>query len=269
MSHSTHVGFSAPPAKPASLCLALTFAQFTFGPQSLWSRLHGVGNVSALFTAVAKPSPLRALRPTLLWLPLTVGVGHRFFRATVLSEGRALLRPFGPGGLRLCPPGDAADVGKYEEPLPAVRRALLFRAEHVPFRIEPCAGQVFEYFAQSAGHVPSDVLEKSESCSASLEHSQHVRPKVARVVGSCAFTCHREGLAGISASDEIHCSTPCCSVEGFKVRPDRRWIQLLVFHARDQDRCRIGFPLHVTDGSSVGTQCKVDPADSGAETNGT
>jgi len=267
MSHSTHVGFSGPPAKPASLCLALTFAQFTFGPQSLWSRLHGVGNVSALFTAVAKPSPLRALRPTLLWLPLTVGVGHirALTASTSVPPSLALLGVTRPALV----PSDEVGVGQDIEPLPAVRRALLFRAEHVPFRIEPCAGQVFEYFAQSAGHVPSDVLEKSESCSASLEHSQHVRPKVARVVGSCAFTCHREGLAGISASDEIHCSTPCCSVEGFKVRPDRRWIQLLVFHARDQDRCRIGFPLHVTDGSSVGTQCKVDPADSGAETNGT
>jgi len=59
-------------------------------------------------------------------------------------------------------------------------------------------------------------------------------------------------LAWISGSDEMNAATPWSTVEGGKVRPDRRRIQLARFHARDKEAGSIGFPLHVSDGAMSG-----------------
>jgi hypothetical protein len=43
------------------------------------------------------------------------------------------------------------------------------------------------------------------------------------------------GLAWESPSEDIHLATPRFWIEGAEVRPDRRWIEVTVFHTRRKD----------------------------------
>ena len=137
-----------------------------------------------------------------------------------------------------------------------MRRSLFFRAEHVPFRIEPDAGQVFKHFAQTFRDMPSDVLEESKRGLALHEHAQNVRPKVARVVGARSLPGDAEGLTRVAASDAIHDATPRATVEGSQAGVDRSEVKQPVFHSRSQTRRDIGLPLHVSDCSSPSGGCE-------------
>ena len=150
-------------------------------------------------------------------------------------------------------------MGKYEQPLPAVRRSLLFSAEQIPFRIEPEAGKVAEDVAQSEPHMSADVLEKSKSWSGLFKHPAHFRPEVPWVVFALAFPCDGERLARVSTSDAIHPATPRSSVEGSQISPDRCLVQVPFFHSRRQDCGGIGFPLHVTDGAGGASGGELEP----------
>jgi hypothetical protein len=86
-----------------------------------------------------------------------------------------------------------------------------------------------------------------------------VRPEVARIGGAELLPGDAERLARVSRRDEIHDSTPASTVEGGKVRPDRRLIQNAVLHSRDQERGCGSFPLHVAHGSVVGSEGQGEP----------
>jgi len=133
-----------------------------------------------------------------------------------------------------------------------VRRALFFRTEHVPFRIEPDAGQVPEHVGQSVGDVASDILEKSEPGPRLTEHPEHIRPKVPLVLCPELVPCDAERLARLRVArrDEINDPTPRATVESSQVRVDRSSLKHPVLHSRSQIRRDIGFPFHVTDRSS-------------------
>jgi hypothetical protein len=75
------------------------------------------------------------------------------------------------------------------------------------------------------------------------------------------------GLAGKSRNDCIHNSAPRSSVEGGKVRPDRRLIQAFRFHEASQLRRGECFPLDVTNRSSSKdcSECKIVHSDAGTE----
>jgi hypothetical protein len=82
-------------------------------------------------------------------------------------------------------------------------------------------------------------------------------------------------LAGETGSDAIHAATPCASVEGAKVRPDRRCIQEARFHKRDKLGGSSSFPFDVSDSAVVPSEilgCKPDSfaehGDPGAEFDG-
>lgn len=113
MSHSTHVGFNGPGVISfSSIAPCRPGGRFVVGPPSE-SLTVGVGKRcrSAFATATAKPSPLRLDSPALLWLPFTVGVGHRPIEAIEARDGRVFpVRPAAPP--RLFPYGLAAGVGK-------------------------------------------------------------------------------------------------------------------------------------------------------------
>jgi hypothetical protein len=47
---------------------------------------------------------------------------------------------------------------------------------------------------------------------------------------------------------------PCCSVEGEKVGPHRRWVQASFFDARCQDAAGVGFPFNVAADASLNAQ---------------
>lgn len=88
------------------------------------------------------------------------------------------------------------------------------------------------------------------------------------VAGSLSVSGDGIWLTWVSASDDIHASAPCCSVEGGNIVPDRRVIQGLVFHPRHESGRSVGFPLDVTYSSGPGLgdmDTEFEPAGAGAE----
>jgi hypothetical protein len=131
--------------------------------------------------------------------------------------------------------------------------------------------KVAQHFAQALAGVAGDVLAEEKRGPALLQDTGDVWPEVPRVVASSTLAGAGEWLARVARSDEIHDSTPRATVEGSEIRPDRsRSHQFRFrFHARSQDRCRIGFPFHVANGTCATAGSEVDAefesADSGAE----
>ena len=115
--------------------------------------------------------------------------------------------------------------------------------------------------------MPGDVLKKNESWLALSDDPSDVRPEVALISMSAPLACEAERLAGVARRDEMNDSTPRAAVEGSKVVPDRSRSQDAFFHARNQARGCMSFPLHETDGaigvSKSEADSKLQPADSG------
>jgi len=208
---------------------------------SLQSRSIGVGQ-SAAAAPNSPPDPLSA-RPRLGSAPPVgvFGVGQLltwFASCTPWATVRA-------EWVRAC----AVAVPQDEDPLPEVRRADLRRREQTPLRIEPEIGQGSEYKPESSRKEAWDVLQEHDGGSYVAKHPVDLRPDPTLVLVPLAPTGDAPRLAREARSDAIHKAAPSASVEGSQVVPHRRRIQGAVLHARDQDRGRIGFPLHVTDGA--------------------
>lgn len=91
---------------------------------------------------------------------------------------------------------------------------------------------------------------------------------MSRVSLSAALSHERERLAGVSASDNIHSSTPRPAVEGLNVAPDRSFTHGRLAHPRHDSGRGVGFPLDVTHsiGSGHGeSDAELEAAGSGAE----
>ena len=112
-----------------------------------------------------------------------------------------------------------------------------------------------------------DVFQKDVSRSAFADDSGDVWPQVPGVGGAAPLSGEAEGLAGVSRQDAIHRSTPASSVEGSKVRPDRRRSQEALRHRADQRSGGEDFPLHVTEDAESGLgelHAEFEPSASGA-----
>jgi hypothetical protein len=122
----------------------------------------------------------------------------------------------------------------------------------------------------SQGHVAFDILEEAPFRIELADDALEMRPEVAWIVFPAPLSCKAEGLAGITASEDMNPSTPRAAVEGGNVVPDRSLIQGRVCHPRHENRRREGFPLDVTNSSISGfgdMQSEFKPADAGAEGN--
>jgi hypothetical protein len=156
----------------------------------------GVGNVSALFTAVASPSDGRA--------------------SPILPEEPPLFVPYSA----------AVGVGSSDDPDAAseVRGADVGRTEHRPFRIEPCIGQVSEYVSESPVNETWNVLQDDVPWSRHAYCSDDGGPEVAVVVGAESFPGETEWLAGESCCDDIALlrgNGPCVRVDRYAGEPFR------------------------------------------------
>lgn len=94
-----------------------------------------------------------------------------------------------------------------------------------------------------------DVLEEYKFGFHFSDNPGNVRPHVTLVVRPFAAPGEAEGLAGVPRNDKIHDSTPRAAVEGRQIVPQRRAIQGLVFHTRDENGRRVAFPFNVSHGS--------------------
>src|SRR6266446_4293797 len=82
--------------------------------------------------------------------------------------------------------------------------------------------------------VPRDVLAEDTIRPALADDPQHLVDEEAVVVGSEPLSGDAVGLAWIARSDAMNDAAPRSSVEGGKVRPDRRRSQVARLHARNQ-----------------------------------
>lgn len=146
------------------------------------------------------------------------------------------------------------------------------RRETTPFRIEPEAGKVGEDVRETVPNKSGDVLQHDVSGSHVSGDPGDVRPEPSLIIDTSTGAGGAERLAREPGSDEIHAATPRCTVEGDKVRPDRRLIQVRRFHPGHESGRSVGVPLNVSHGSGVDSgepEGKLEPSISGAEMQGT
>jgi hypothetical protein len=117
-----------------------------------------------------------------------------------------------------------------------------------------------------------DVLDANETGSKLSNEPLDVGPEVSFVVVLHPLSGSRPRLARDAANDAIHDSSPRACVKGSEVTPDRSRIQVPFFHAADQYRGCISFPLDVTDRASAEAcssksimEAEVEPSDARAD----
>lgn len=159
---------------------------------------------------------------------------------------------------------------KAEPSSPAVAGTHVGRGQSDPLRIPPEVGQ-FSHDAGSRAFVKlafglvhnggggssdaCDVLQKHEPRTAIGGDANDLEEQPgALAVKAGAAACDTEVLAREAGNDAIHSATPCGSVEGGNVGPDRSRIHGAFFHARRQDCGSICFPLNVAYGAMRETQ---------------
>lgn len=162
-------------------------------------------------------------------------------------------------------------MGSKAEPSEAqVRCPELGCGETIPCHAIPATGKRSSNLDSSSNKDPWGVLKEDHCGLKFIDDAEHVWPEPSLVFDAESLPRAGDGLAGEPRSDEIHCSTPRSSVEGFEARPDRRRIQPPFFHSLDQNGGCICFPFDVSDRAHAkASKREVEPADPGAETEGT
>jgi hypothetical protein len=149
-----------------------------------------------------------------------------------------------------------------------VRGADRSRAEQIPLRIVPEAGQSTEDGPESVSNKSRDVLENDPSGLNLPKASLDVGPEPALVLEATLAAGDAERLTGEARRDEIHDSTPRAAVEGREIVPDRSSSQGRFFHPRHESGRGVGFPLDVTDSTISGhgeLEPEIESSDAGAE----
>jgi hypothetical protein len=116
--------------------------------------------------------------------------------------------------------------------------------------------------------MPFDVFEETPFGVEFANDPADVGPQVTGIVLAQSAASEAEGLAGISASEDMNLATPRAAVEGGNVVPDRCLIQGLVCHPRHESGRGECFPLDVTNRPVSGlcdVQTELEAADAGAE----
>lgn len=170
-------------------------------------------------------------------------------------------------------------VGHSDEPEAhtVVRGSNGRRGEQTPFRIEPEIGKILEDVLQtcpvpSRSVEPGDVLQEHDARSHVTHDPGDVGPEPAIVVNSTALPGRGPRLTREAGSDDIHSSTPRCTVERGEVRPDRSLIQGLVCHPRHESGRCVGVPLNMSHGAGADSgepQGELEASVAGAEMEGT
>ncbi len=159
-------------------------------------------------------------------------------------------------------------VGHDEYPLALVRCADFSRAEYSPRRAVTESFQLFNDFSQSKRDVSLDVLEEAESWSQNPNASCNGRPEVSLVVCSESLTGCAEGLARVTAREDVHAARKRSPREGSQISPDRSRIKRPAFHSRKKKLDCAGFDLRISDRAQAldaSAQSKVNASVSCAE----
>jgi hypothetical protein len=92
-----------------------------------------------------------------------------------------------------------------------------------------------------------DVFKETDTWSHESNSGCDKWPEVSGVFGAEALASCAEWLARVAAREDVHAAVKLCPWEGFKIRPDRSWVQESRFHFRDQVRAGEGFDLTKSD----------------------
>jgi hypothetical protein len=123
-------------------------------------------------------------------------------------------------------------------------------------------------FMEAESKMCIDVFEKDPFGLDFAHDASDVRPEVARVFFGELLARATERLARVAATEDIHEAAPRLAVEGFNVRPNRRFVEGAVFKTRSQDLRDSCLPFQVTNGSSSWeseSQSEIDSAVAGTE----
>jgi len=242
-----------------------TFGEVVDPPVSVVSS-RGPGSRQAASVSVVPCVPVVLGFPPDAFVSPAVGVGQH--SAAPLSFGSVDLSP---DRNPLPSPSVAVGVGQEPEPFALVRGTNGGRGQQSPFRSPPVFGKVGEDVRQPVSNKLGDVLQEQEPRSHVTNALPDGRPEPPVIVNTAPLACARERLAGEPGRDEIHASTPRSTVEGAQVRPDRRRIQVRLFHpGHESGRC-VGVPLNVHHGSggdASESEGELDASVAGAEVGG-
>jgi hypothetical protein len=165
---------------------------------------------------------------------------------------------------QLVPLADCED----EEPFAFVGRADFRRREEACRKAVAHADQSCGDLGEAEAEMMGDILEEDEGRLDLADDAGDMRPEVARVVRAPALASHRERLARIARSDDVHRAAPRAAVEGGNIVPDNSLIQGRVFHPRHESGCGEGFPFdmaHSTISGDGDGEPEIEPACAGAE----
>ncbi len=158
--------------------------------------------------------------------------------------------------------------GKDEEPLALVGRADFRRREEACRKAVAHADQFAGDFGEAEAEMMGDILEEDEGRLDLADDAGDMGPEMAWILAAEPSACHRERLARIARSDDVHRAAPRTAVEGSNVVPDNSLIQGRVFHPRHESGCGEGFPFdmaHSTISGNGDSEPEIEPTGPGTE----
>lgn len=223
ISHSTHVGFRAPPSS-SGVTIDRIASREREPPHSssrptAWPAIAvGVGHMRALKASISVPPSrpfIGVTRPP--FVPsVAVGVGHSPCAAIVCKLGRFFCpsRPADPPWQ--LPYVEAVGVGsKQPESLAAMRGADIISSQHRPSTVVPDRGQVAKDSSEPASNEGWAVLHEREGRSNLANDARHVGPEAgALAADSGALAGQADVLAGEAARNHVNSASPWAAVEG-------------------------------------------------------
>jgi hypothetical protein len=140
-------------------------------------------------------------------------------------------------------------VGQDEDPEPLVRRADFCRAEQARRRRVTQAPKVSQDGFEAEGDVAGDVFEEHPFGAALADDASDLRPEVAGIVGTTAFSGRAEGLAGVTCQDDVEGAAEGPDIETAQIVPNRCRGKVPRTLGGDQDGAGVSLPLD--EGASV------------------
>jgi hypothetical protein len=163
---------------------------------------------------------------------------------------------------------DALGVGQDEETFAFMRRANFRRREKSCLTLVAHCSQVSPNIVEGESKMAFDVLEEDVSRPALRDNAGDFGPEPSGVTLAEPLACGGHCGAGISSADETH-SCKWAGIELLQVAaPNRRRLQDLVLHPRQEHGRGVGVPLNGTYqacSQSGEPQPELDPTDSGGE----
>jgi hypothetical protein len=113
-----------------------------------------------------------------------------------------------------------------------------------------------------------DVFQDDDPGSNFIDHPEEVFPKPSLILESSSLPGCAEWSTRDASSDAIHFAAPRLAVEGREIVPDRRAIQGLLAHPRQESGRRVAFPLNESHGSVAGpedSEAKLESSNPGTD----